>query len=72
MTIITADSKTSVPDKLDIYTGQMLTKKNYLYAEYVRKVEEQKREERKTRILLFSLFAVIIGTAAFVNTVFPV
>lgn len=72
VTVINADSKQPQDDNLDVYTGQMLTKKNYIYAEYQRDVLREKAQERKEKFALFSFFFVIIVGTSLANLLFPV
>lgn len=70
--MINADSKNPQDDTLDVYTGQMLTKKNYIYAEYQRNVLQKEAQERKEKLALFSFFFVIIVGTSLANLLFPV
>ena len=72
VTVINADSKTPQDDALDVYTGQMLTKKNYIYAEYQRDILRKEAQERKEKLALFSFFFVIIVGTSLANLLFPV
>lgn len=72
VTVINADSKNPQDDTLDVYTGQMLTKKNYIYAEYQRNVLQKEAQERKEKLALFSFFFVIIVGTSLANLLFPV
>lgn len=72
VTVINADSKNPQDDTLDVYTGQMLTKKNYIYAEYQRDILRKEAQERKEKLALFSFFFVIIVGTSLANLLFPV
>lgn len=72
VTMINADSKNPQDDTLDVYTGQMLTKKNYIYAEYQRDILRKEAQEHKEKLALFSFFFVIIVGTSLANLLFPV